>query len=187
MIWRDVLQRASRCTVASFTLTCCFAASSASHAAILTVFPSHPEPGDPIHVVATFPLGGCTYSGSIEVVRSGGSITLIHHVVRPVVVSTGTCAESVDLDGLSAGRYHLDWILSVTPNPIVDPVGSVDFVVGDGGSPVAVPGLNWENLIFVSLGVLLIAMIAVRTGSGGNVASPAAIWALRTLPVSTSV
>lgn len=185
--YRYALQRALMCTLASLMLTCCFAALSVSHATILTVVPSHPEPGDPIHVIATFPLGGCTYSGSIEVVRNGGSITLIHHVVRPVVVSTGTCAESVDLDGLPAGRYHLDWILSVTPNPVVVPVGNVDFVVGDGGPPLAVPGLNWENLMVVSLGIFLIAMFAVRTGSRGHVASPASRWVLRTLPVSTSV
>ena len=77
---------------------------------------------------------------------------MIQHGVRPVVVSTGTCAESVDLEGLPAGRYHLDWILSVTPNPVVVTVGSVDFVVGDGGPPVAVPGLKGENLRSVSLG-----------------------------------
>ncbi|MBP8297713.1 MAG: hypothetical protein KAX84_16490, partial [Burkholderiales bacterium] len=62
-------------------------------------------------------------------------MTIVHQVVPPILASTGTCAESFDLDGIPAGRYHLQWILSVPTTPFSLLLASLNFVVGDGGPP----------------------------------------------------
>ena len=105
--------------------------------AFISITPAVPIANQPIHVRVSLPFGTCFLDGTLDVVRVGDSISLVHKIAASTLTLPGTCSYSADIAGMRSGNYKVIWIEEFATGARLE-IASANFAVG-GTDPIALP------------------------------------------------
>ena len=135
------------------------AVAQVSSTPVLSVSPSHPNPGEQILAVLFYPTGGCVIQGVFDFSQNGRRLTITYTLPSLPVTVAGTCDETFSIGALPAGRYELDWVVVRTGSTFTY---STSFVVGDGGPPEPIPGLGKSGLLILLISFAGTSLLFLR-------------------------